>query len=67
MVIWSKNQGINIVAPYGWIFAPVQLTLSGFGPCNRTGSHPTSERDQSASFGPDQTSRLTLAVLFEQR
>jgi len=32
MVIWSKNQGINIVAPYCWIFPPVQLMLSGCGP-----------------------------------
>jgi hypothetical protein len=29
MVIGPKNQGVNLGAPYGWIFAVVQLILSG--------------------------------------
>jgi hypothetical protein len=32
MVIWSENQGVNIVAPYCWIFTPVQMIPSGCGP-----------------------------------
>jgi hypothetical protein len=46
MVIWSKNQGVNIVAPYCWIFTPVQLILSGCAPSNPTGSAQRPGRGQ---------------------